>query len=134
MENYKVLKSNIKLNSPTLNILVGFFIFVCLTKLFLFYTFVDSSENPMQLIFTAMMAVLSFLSVVSVYRQLSSVLKISWILIVLLFFVSCLIHFNGLEYICNTVSFLGILTVLPYTRFKQNTISLITTCLFLYCC
>lgn len=134
MENYKVLKSNIKLNSPTLNILVGFFIFVCLTKLFLFYTFVDSSENPIQLIFTALMAVLSFLSVVSVYRQLSSVLKISWFLIVLLFFVSCLIHFNGLEYICNTVSFLGILTVLPYTRFKQNTISLITICLFFYCC
>ena len=133
MENYKVLKSNIKVNSPILNIFVGFFIIVCLTKLFLFYTFFDSSENRMQLIFTVLMAMCSFLSVVSVYRRLSSILKICWFLILLLFLVSCLIHFNGLEYICNTVSFLGILTVLPYTKLKQMTVSLMTACLFLYC-
>ena len=133
MENYKVLKSNIKVNSPILNIFVGFFIIVCLTKLFLFYTFFDSSENRMQLIFTVLMAMCSFLSVVSVYRRLSSILKICWFLILLLFLVSCLIHFNGLEYICNTVSFLGILTVLPYTKLKQMKVSLKTACLFLYC-
>ena len=132
MEEYRALQRNIRIKTSLTSVFFGLFVFTCLVKLFIFYTFIIPSDSMFTVVFTGLMAVFSFISLIGIFAYLPFWIKVCWILFLSCLSISCIIHFNGIEYICNTISFLGVLTVLPYVKLKRNVIKSITGLLFLY--
>lgn len=94
---------------------------ICVGKLFICHTFADFSRYAaFTLALTAIMAILAASAVIAAFSQLQGCVRIYWIVFLLFLLVSYCIHGSGLEYICNTIIFLGIVTVLPYVRLAYD--------------
>lgn len=105
-ENYK---------NFTASLFVTIMTFLAIVKIYLSYAFAFRSEQ-VELAIIATIAIIGALGVVAIFDYLSLSLRLYWFAFVGLILISYVQHFSGLEYICNTISFLGIITMLPYVR------------------
>ncbi len=98
----------------------AFLLFICLSvfRLFAFFTFFDFGS--LQLWTNLFMGALSLLMVVLSIPDMSKGLQILWLGLFSALSISYLTHFTGLEYACNTVVFLGCITVLPQIKWKKE--------------
>ena len=95
---------------------------VCLFKLFVCHTFVDFGKYAwFTLSLTAIMAVVSLLMVIAVFSRAGFFVQLYWILLTGALLISYCVNRSGLEYICNTITLFGILTVLPFVRLSFRT-------------
>ena len=111
------------------------FIVVSLLRIFLCYSFFSIS-NKLNLCITFGMAVLGvgllFFVVPEIIKD--TTITILWLLLVMFFAISYMSHFSGLEYISNTITFLSILSILPYMLLKDKAIKVISFVFLLYAC
>ena len=95
---------------------------------YLFYTFyLNGDGNATQaLIFMLLRLTLCLLAVTLVFVNMRLKEQLLWILLVASFGVSYIIHSSGLEYFCNTIVFLGTVSVLPKVRLKRVALDVLT--------
>jgi len=101
------------------NNLIYLFLIVVFAKIVYEFTFFESKTN-VSLAITATLSLIAMISVICVFRLFNKKLRILWMLFVLSVLISYLTHFSGLEYICNTFTFLGLLSILPYSRLRPK--------------
>lgn len=126
MRPTRTVKETIFLNS-----LLTVLIYICIADIFL-YGAIFLENSSLQLMLIGIKAMLSLIGVVLVFGNLNSIIKVGWCALLILFFIPYVIHLSGLEYFCNTISFLGILTILPYVAIRKRTIKILLAFWFLY--
>ena len=97
-----------------------FLAFICLSvfRLFAFHTFFDFGS--LQLFTNLLMGGLALLMTALSIPDMSKGLQILWLGLFSALAISYLTHFTGAEYACNTVIFLGCITVLPQIKWKKT--------------
>ena len=94
---------------------------VIFVKIIYEFTFF-SPNSKVSLGITALLSVITMLGVLSVFKFLGGRLQILWIIFVLSVLISYLTHLSGLEYICNTFTFLGTMSLLKYSKLSKKSI------------
>lgn len=111
--------------SNCLSVVLYLCLILSLVRFFYSFTFF----TPSLTISLAMAAINACLAVVGsgcVFCFLKKSVKIVWLLFLAFIGISYLINRSGLEYICNTVAFLGIMTFLPYARLNNDILKILT--------
>lgn len=101
------------------NPLITAIILIELTKVVFSFSFFQLS-GAISYILTAMAAIFALLSVAAVFSRLSKCVRIIWCLLIVASAISYFQHFSGLEYLTNTFTLIGFLTVIPYYKFNKN--------------
>lgn len=108
---------------------LGFVLYLCLfvslVRFFYEFTFFTPSTT-LSLAITALNACLALIGAGCVFFLLKKSVRIVWLMFLLFIGISYLINRSGLEYICNTITFLGIMTVLPYARLNYDILKIST--------
>ena len=106
--------------------------FLALLSLRMFFCLSFFTLSPlMQSLISGGMSVFVLLLLFFLLPDLNDGLFFLWLGFLLALDISYVTHFTGLEYICNTIIFLGTLTLLPHIRLKENTVKLFSV-LFLF--
>lgn len=95
------------------------FILLAVLRLFVFYTFINL-PSLLELFITLSLGGLMLCALVLSIPDLPRGVKVLWIGLIASLGVSYLTHFTGLEYACNTVIFLGTITLLPQISLKAR--------------
>lgn len=122
--NKIILNNSKKISFGIVNNLINVYLFVIFAKIIYEFSFF-TSNGKISLGITALLSLLCMSGVVYVFRYLTFKTKALWIGFIFFVMLSYVFHFVGLEYICNTLTFLGILTLLPYSRFRFSQIKII---------
>lgn len=98
--------------------LMFFAVIASILQIVLFYSFFSVPFN-VSLIITYVTAVFVALSVVLVLDKQPNIIKILWAVLIGAFTITFIINGVALDYICNTIIFLGLLTVLPNIKIDK---------------
>jgi O-antigen ligase len=115
-----------------LNDLIHCFLLVCFLKILCCKTFFNANQI-ISLLLLAVLTVIILFAVVYIFDKLSVSISVGWLLLLVFLLISFCKNKSGLEYICNTIIFLGLLTVLPYTHIKFSTAKICFILYAVYC-
>lgn len=108
-------------------------LFIIITAFRIFYNFIFFGANDkLDLIITFASGFIVVIDLILVFFSLPQKIKALWILIIISLLLSYITHFSGAEYICNTVIFLGIITLLPYLTIKRDMTKLLVIIYSIY--
>ena len=102
-----------------LNYIATAFLVLLMARVFLSFTFFDI-PNLYLVLLAGGMAALTLLQLFFLLPDINDGLFFLWLLLLLALDISYITHFTGLEYICNVIIFLGMLTLLPHIRVKKT--------------
>ena len=111
-ENEKERKQLISLTFLT-------FMLLAIFRLFTIYTFVSLPGVLLTFLMLALTGLSLIMTILSIPDMRKS-LCVLWIGLFACLIISYLTHFTGVEYICNTVIFLSVLTVLPQIKWRRE--------------
>lgn len=115
----RILSTNIAEKSSLFTFCYKFLFVLLVLRLLVFHTVFELS-NMAELAFTAATAVVAVIGVVSIFPRLKQSTKFLSITTMILLFVSYIIHFSGLEYMCNIVTFASLLIMTPFIRVNKK--------------
>ena len=111
---------------------VTLLVVLCFIRIFLFESFLNDEIGYLSVFLAFVSAVVTFVAVILVHKSLTRLINAFGALLIVAFAVSFFIHGSGFEYICNTLTVLGLMAVLPYTKLKWKAITLFTACFAFY--
>ena len=107
------LQSEKTKKSAVASVVLILMMLISLFRIFYSDTFFVASENVKRAL-AAAVSLLSAIGVLFVFDYLPKKVKFWWFAFLGFLLIAYVQHFSGLEYICNTISFLGLLTILPF--------------------
>lgn len=132
MNDIALSKISYNVHQRQINICVSILVVLCFIRIVIFESFWDYLNNYLSLFLAIVSAFTMVVAFLLVHRAILRSIKILSVLLVLALLLSFFVNESGLEYICNTVTVLGLFAVLPYTKLEFKTIILFTVCFVTY--
>lgn len=92
---------------------------ICFFRIFML-DFFSTQNNIISLVLAVVSAAVVLYGIWLIKNSIERHLKVLWLGILFIFSIVFLIHKSGFEYICNTITVLGVLTVLPKVNIKKQ--------------
>lgn len=132
MKKVSSLTTSENANHGKVNACVSILVALSFIRIALFQSFWNYESNYMSVLLSFASAFTIFIAVILVHKNIARIIKILGALLIVSFVVSFFIHRSGFEYICNSVTILGLMAVLPYTKLKWTTVGLFTVVFAFY--
>ena len=104
--------------------IINFIGFISLCRIFFTYV-IPLINSQTGIIITALTSIIAVAGLFLLFAYLKDIIKLVWFLFVFFILLSYVNHFTGMEYICNTLTLLSLITILPYYKFDIVYIKLV---------